>query len=279
MRTIESQCGRAMHGSFPKSPLRSPPEKASANQFDAFESLHDDMSALITQHASVYREAIDKSGGLDAWRQKLSSIKENTGDYCQLLSMLSRVALRVDQNQAHGRIASFVASYVPPALGRPTAGLPSQRLPLRDVVSQCLRNWGVNSDSSDEDSDDFCGWRVGSRAVARTSPVGARHGQNEDGDLEPSDRTSKSALPAATARPAPGLPCMGDWDEAFATSAATLSPFTARPPRLVSASDGGTHSELAELAVAEPASSSEQADNLRWMSSVLRRSGLSQISQ
>ena len=38
------------------------------------------------------------------------------------------------------------------------------RVPLRLVVSKCLDDWGIDSDSS-EDTDDFCGWRVGSRAV------------------------------------------------------------------------------------------------------------------
>jgi len=38
------------------------------------------------------------------------------------------------------------------------------RVPLRLVVSKCLDDWGIESDSS-EDTDDFCGWRVGSRAV------------------------------------------------------------------------------------------------------------------
>lgn len=36
-------------------------------------------------------------------------------------------------------------------------------VPLKDVVSKCLEEWDVQSDSS-EDSDEFCGWRVGSRA-------------------------------------------------------------------------------------------------------------------
>ena len=38
------------------------------------------------------------------------------------------------------------------------------RLPLREVVQRCLDDWGIQSDSS-EDDDDFCGWRVGSRAL------------------------------------------------------------------------------------------------------------------
>ena len=39
------------------------------------------------------------------------------------------------------------------------------RLPLRLVVHRCLDEWGVDSDSS-EDDDDFCGWRVGSRLLS-----------------------------------------------------------------------------------------------------------------
>lgn len=38
------------------------------------------------------------------------------------------------------------------------------RVPLRLVVSKCLEDWGIDSDSSEEE-DDFCGWRVGSRAL------------------------------------------------------------------------------------------------------------------
>lgn len=37
------------------------------------------------------------------------------------------------------------------------------RVPLRLVVQQCLEDWAIDSDDS-EDADDFCGWRVGSRA-------------------------------------------------------------------------------------------------------------------
>lgn len=37
-----------------------------------------------------------------------------------------------------------------------------RRIPLRNVVAALLIDWGVTSDDS-EDSDDFCGWHVGSR--------------------------------------------------------------------------------------------------------------------
>ncbi len=48
--------------------------------------------------------------------------------------------------------------------GEKSAAAPSSRVPLRSVVARCLADWEVQSDSS-EDSDSFCGWRVGSRAI------------------------------------------------------------------------------------------------------------------
>ena len=46
---------------------------------------------------------------------------------------------------------------------------PHRPVPLREQVSECLRDWDVDSSSS-EDGDDFCGWRVGSRSLATRSP-------------------------------------------------------------------------------------------------------------
>ena len=37
-------------------------------------------------------------------------------------------------------------------------------MPLRLVIARCLEEWDVTSTDSD-DSDDFCGWRVGSREL------------------------------------------------------------------------------------------------------------------
>ena len=39
-------------------------------------------------------------------------------------------------------------------------------MPLREVVALCLERWEITSDTSDESSDEFCGWRVGSRALS-----------------------------------------------------------------------------------------------------------------
>jgi hypothetical protein len=56
-------------------------------------------------------------------------------------------------------------------------GLDGQRrIPLSQIVARCLEDWDVESTSSD-DEDDFCGWRVGSRAMAlpnaRHDPAGS----------------------------------------------------------------------------------------------------------
>ena len=69
------------------------------------------------------------------------------------------------------------------------------RLPLREQVARCLEEWDILSDSS-ADSDDFCGWRVGSRALpvprrpassaGSYSASGHRPlGSREAGDLTP----------------------------------------------------------------------------------------------
>jgi hypothetical protein len=50
------------------------------------------------------------------------------------------------------------------------------RVPLRLVVHRLLEEWDVDSDSS-EDDDDFCGWRVGRRAL----PVGNRRSSQQNG--------------------------------------------------------------------------------------------------
>jgi hypothetical protein len=38
--------------------------------------------------------------------------------------------------------------------------------PLRQVVASCLEKWGVTSEDESDESDEFCGWRVGSRCEA-----------------------------------------------------------------------------------------------------------------
>jgi hypothetical protein len=47
---------------------------------------------------------------------------------------------------------------------------PERRRPLSEQVAQCLAEWNVDSDCS-SDSDEFCGWRVGSRAQALLPPA------------------------------------------------------------------------------------------------------------
>ena len=47
--------------------------------------------------------------------------------------------------------------------GSNAGALADRPVPLRDVVARCLEDWEVTSEDSEE-SDDFCGWRVGSRA-------------------------------------------------------------------------------------------------------------------
>ena len=53
-------------------------------------------------------------------------------------------------------------------------GAERMRIPLCEQVSRCLDDWDVLSTSSD-DSDDFCGWRVGSRALPLPGNTQAAH--------------------------------------------------------------------------------------------------------
>ena len=45
--------------------------------------------------------------------------------------------------------------------------------PLRETVALCLDDWGVHSDRDESDSDDFCGWHVGSRVEKATNAPAA----------------------------------------------------------------------------------------------------------
>ena len=49
---------------------------------------------------------------------------------------------------------------------------PNATRPLRETVALCLDDWGVHSDRDESDSDDFCGWHVGSR-VEEVTPAAA----------------------------------------------------------------------------------------------------------
>ena len=65
-------------------------------------------------------------------------------------------------------------------------GAEEQPVPLRLVVARCLEEWGVTSTDS-EDSDDFCGWRVGSRELVNGRPVRSK-----------GSRSSSSSAPATS---------------------------------------------------------------------------------
>ncbi len=73
--------------------------------------------------------------------------------------------------------------------------------PLRVVVARLLDEWGVDSDT-DETEDDFCDWRVGSRAAAelsrsrRGSPATGASYRVRDGG-QPLQRPSAAAEAAA----------------------------------------------------------------------------------
>ena len=61
-------------------------------------------------------------------------------------------------------------------------------IPLREVVHRCLDDWGVESTDS-EDDDDFCGWRVGSRAILvadQVRPIRPRRAVKKDRPSRPS---------------------------------------------------------------------------------------------
>ena len=45
-------------------------------------------------------------------------------------------------------------------------------VPLREIVALCLDDWGVNS-AEESESDDFCGWHVGSRVEKVTNAPAA----------------------------------------------------------------------------------------------------------
>ena len=82
-----------------------------------------------------------------------SSLAEKSG------SRGASLRLALDQRRSWVA-ASQQAGISPPRAG--TLGDPTP-IPLRSVVHRCLEEWGVDSTDS-EDDDDFCGWRVGSRA-------------------------------------------------------------------------------------------------------------------
>lgn len=81
-----------------------------------------------------------------------------------------------------------------PAPLSPLVDIDSLRpVPLRDVVHRLLEEWDIESISS-EDDDDFCGWRVGSRAL----PV--------PGQPAPPRSTRHAPLPTAAAQtPRPSI--------------------------------------------------------------------------
>lgn len=74
-------------------------------------------------------------------------------------------------------------------------------VPLRDVVARCLEEWDVTSEDSEE-SDDFCGWRVGSRAREDSDQDAARVAARPhvDGEVPATIATSGSGRPPGRPR-------------------------------------------------------------------------------
>ena len=66
-----------------------------------------------------------------------------------------------------------------------------ERRPLREQVFICLQQWDVDSSSS-EDSDDFCGWRVGSRALPPASNNAVGASQSAVGFTQPHSLSARS---------------------------------------------------------------------------------------
>jgi hypothetical protein len=63
-------------------------------------------------------------------------------------------------------------------------------VPLRLVVARCLEEWGVHSSDS-EDTDDFCGWHVGSRVT------GDRSTDTFESVIEKRRRSAAAAAPGS----------------------------------------------------------------------------------
>lgn len=71
-------------------------------------------------------------------------------------------ALKLALDQRRTWVAATAAPVSPPRSSNADPSTPP--VPLRLVVHRLLEEWGVESTDS-EDDDDFCGWRVGSRAL------------------------------------------------------------------------------------------------------------------
>ena len=82
------------------------------------------------------------------------------GSFSQSPRPSAAANLRIALDERASWIANAATQISPP---RTTLAPGEVHLPLRLVVHRCLDDWGIDSDSS-EDEDDFCGWRVGSRA-------------------------------------------------------------------------------------------------------------------
>ena len=78
-----------------------------------------------------------------------------------------------------------------PILPPPTSK-PDPPVPLRHIVALCLDDWGVNS-SDESDSDEFCGWHVGSR-VNRNSVSGRRDSGGPPQQAPPPHLTSSASM-------------------------------------------------------------------------------------
>ena len=119
-------------------------------------------------------------------------------------SAAARLADTLEERRAWvSSSANSVGGVSPPAHREPQPG--EVRLPLRDVVHQCLDDWGIESDSS-EDDDDICGWRVGSRAIPQ--PGDLRGGRSASGHGMPPLPGSRSSHGSGGSGRPPGRSCL-----------------------------------------------------------------------
>ena len=123
-----------------------------------------------------------------------------------------RAALDERSQWVASTLAAAAATSPPRAL--PLAPGSQPPVPLRHVVARCLDEWGVESTDSDDD-DDFCGWRVGSRAHpaaatrrssggGRAAPASSRASSSSNSKPERRGSASGAAAPMSAGRP-PGF--------------------------------------------------------------------------
>ena len=97
--------------------------------------------------------------------------------YSGRVSAAASLRIALDQRRSWVAEANAKAGASSPPKAEPLA--PGEAVPLRHVVSRLLEEWGVESTDS-EDDDDFCGWRVGSRALPLPGAAAAPEAAAED---------------------------------------------------------------------------------------------------